>query len=188
MYHPKNINDIILNNNVIDPYKLDIMTKQKYIKKKLDEADKSNTLTPIMSEIIKDFNYLHVDIGKNILDMDNILTSHNIKLKQEIDRIYKKMIKEEMSTRDNSSQTLYTKLTENLNKSMIASDKHYIQLQKETDKKEKQLGVTNQLLHRQIKYNIKDFHIRNNILKYIRVFMYILLSILIILGVINYIK
>lgn len=33
MYHPKNINDIILNNNVIDPYKLDIMTKQKYIKK-----------------------------------------------------------------------------------------------------------------------------------------------------------
>ena len=79
-------------------------------------------------------------------------------------------------------------LTVFLEKVLTKTNIQNTRIQNARGKETKKLENKKQLLERQIKYDIQDIHIKNTVLKYIRLILYILIAILIVFCVINYIK
>lgn len=182
------ISDVLLNTDVIDPYSIANHINQPELQNKTYRAYISNELQMPMSEIIKDNNYFNLDIAGNKLDRYNTLFNHNIKLKQEIDRIQKQITTLPSTNKHNSSQELYNELSTHLIKAIHNSNIENKKLVSLTNKEQRELKEKKQLLEREIEYNIKDIHLRNTVLKYIRLVLYILGGILLVLAIINYIK
>lgn len=182
------ISDILLNTDVIDPYSISNHINQPVLQNKTYGAYRSNELQMPMSEIIKDNNYFNLDISGNKLDRYKTLFNHNIKLKQEIDRIQKQITTLPSKNKHNSSQELYNELTKHLLKAIHNSNKENNKIVSLTNKEQRELKDQKQLLEREIEYNIKDIELRNTVLKYIRLVLYIIGCVLLVLAIINYIK
>ena len=172
------VSDLLLDTNVIDPYNLEtILNKQK-----IDD------ITTLLQTLIKGNNYLLYDINNNKRDIYNELNNHNKKLYQEITKTFKKNTTSgniyDIQMRQKVSNILTVFLEKVLKKTNIQNTRIQNARGKETTKLENK----KQLLERQTKYDIQDIHIKNTVLKYIRLILYILIAILIVFCVINYIK
>ena len=176
--NPSEVADLLLDTGMLDPYNLEtILNKQKI-----------EDITTLLQTLIKGNNYLLYDINNNKRDIYNELNNHNKKLYQEITKTFKKNTTSgniyDIQMRQKVSNILTVFLEKVLKKTNIQNTRIQNARGKETTKLENK----KQLLERQTKYDIQDIHIKNTVLKYIRLILYILIAILIVFCVINYIK
>ena len=172
------VSDLLLDTNVIEPYNLEtILNKQK-----------TEDITSLLQTLIKGNNYLLYDINNNKRDIYNELNNHNKKLYQEIAKTFKKNMKSENIYDIQMRQKVSNILTVFLEKVLTKTNIRNTRIQNARGKETKKLENKKQLLERQTKYDIQDIHIKNTVLKYIRLILYILIAILIVFCVINYIK
>jgi hypothetical protein len=170
--------DLLLDTGMLDPYNLEtILNKQKI-----------EDITDLLQNLIKGNNYLLYDINNNKLDIYNELNNHNKKLYQEIAKIFKKDTNSTTVSDIQMRQKISNILTIFLEKVLQKTNIQNTRIQRARGKETKQLENKQQLLERKIEYDIQDTHIKNTVLKYIRIVLYILVAILIVFCVINYIK
>lgn len=184
------ISDLLLQTNIIDPYKLESIDKVNKQKERTNIINGLNNkkVQELIKYMIKDNNYLYFTINDVELDHYHTIFNNNIKLSQEVNKLYKEITKKKDKVDISSTRSLYIKLTEELEKVINQSDKDFDKIKHSITKDKKKLIDTNQLYKRQIAYDIQSDNSRDNILKYVRYILYIIIFVLIILVIYNYIR
>lgn len=186
----RTISDLLLQTSIIDPYKLESIDKdnQRNDRNVIMNGLKNRKVQELLKFMIKDNNYLYFTINDVELDHYHTIFNNNIKLSQEIGKLYKEITKKSTATDISSTRSLYIKLTKELEKVIKQSDKDFEKIKHTITNDKKELIDTNQLYNRQIVYDIQSAKYRNNTLKYVRYALYIVIFILIMLVIYNYIR